>query len=431
MFNNRFCTWFCGKLFVMRKVEGKYNKHNRGPVFIFVLTLGIILAVGIPALFIMKEIKNGNSSGNMALLGKWESIPEAAMAENAAVTDEESARKAAIIYEGDEDYTHVIETSDKDAITIGFAGDILFDSNYAVGNTFKNNGYNVEGVIGQSLLDKMRSVDVMMVNNEFPYSYNGTPTEGKTYTFRADPVSARMLGQMGVDLVGLANNHAYDYGKQALLDTFQTLNDNGISFAGAGNNIDEASHPVYYVTSSGMKVAIICATQIERLDNPDTKGATEDSPGVFRCFDDSLLLERVREAREKNAFVVVFIHWGTESTTEIDYLQRDQAAEIAQAGANVIIGAHPHILQKIDYVNGVPVVYSLGNYIFNSKTVDTGMVVVTVHTNGSTNMQFVPAIQAGCSLNEATGSEYTRILNMMQGMSPNINIDGNGYISPR
>jgi poly-gamma-glutamate synthesis protein (capsule biosynthesis protein) len=180
-----------------------------------------------------------------------------------------------------------------------------------------------------------------------------------------------------------------------------------------------------------MRIAIICATQIERLDNPDTKGATESSPGVFRCLNDSLLLEKVSEAREKNAYVIVFIHWGTESTSEIDYLQVDQAKEIADAGANLIVGAHPHVLQKIDYVNGVPVIYSLGNYIFNAKTQDTGMILTTLHKDGVVNIQFVPAIQSGCSVYEPTDDERLRILNEMAGMSPGITLDTNGYISMR
>jgi poly-gamma-glutamate synthesis protein (capsule biosynthesis protein) len=210
-----------------------------------------------------------------------------------------------------------------------------------------------------------------------------------------------------------------------------TLDGVGVTYAGAGNNIEEASHPVYYITSGGMRIAIICATQIERLDNPDTKGATESSPGVFRCLNDALLLEKVKEAREKNAYVIVFIHWGTESTSEIDYLQVDQAKEIADAGANLIIGAHPHVLQKIDYVNGVPVIYSLGNYIFNSKTHDTGMILTTLHKDGVVNIQFVPAIQSGCSVYEPSGDERLRILNEMAGMSPGITLDTNGYISMR
>ena len=398
----------------------------------FFLTFFSILAVGIPALLVVKNFKYSNDKYQQGLFAnKWEAIPEAYIAQNAAITDEKSAERAAEIYEGDEDYTHVIGTADSETVTIGFAGDILFDTGYAVGDAFRKAGNTAEGIVGQSLLEKMRGVDIMMVNNEFPYSDGGTPTEGKTYTFRASPSTVSILETMGVDIVGIANNHAYDYGQQAFLDTMTTLGNAGIVYSGGGRNIEEASHPVYYLTSNGMKIAIISATQIERLDHPDTKAATEDSPGVFRCFNDALLLEKVREARERNAYVIVFIHWGTESTTEIDHLQRDQAKEIAEAGANLIIGAHPHILQKIDYVSGVPVIYSMGNYIFNSKTIDTCMIITTLHKDGAVNLQFVPAIQSGCRVTEATGTEYTRILNEMAAMSGGINLDGNGYISPK
>jgi len=405
---------------------------SKPPIVAFLLTFFTVLAIGIPAMLVFGNFKASNDKYQQGLfVNKWEEIPEAYIAQNAAITDQQSAERAAEIYEGDEDYTHVIGTADADTVTMGFAGDILFDTNYAVGDAFRKAGNTAEGIVGQSLLEKMRSVDIMMLNNEFPYSEGGAPTEGKTYTFRANPSTASILQVMGVDIVGLANNHAYDFGQQAFLDTMVTLGNAGVVYAGAGKNIEEASHPVYYLTSNGMKIAIVCATQIERTSNPDTKGATEDSPGVFRCMDDSLLLEKVREAHDRNAYVVVFIHWGTESTTEIDYLQRDQAKEIAEAGANLIIGDHPHVLQKIDYVSGVPVFYSLGNYIFNSKTLDTCMVITTLHKDGAVNLQFVPAIQSGCTVREATGSEYDRILNEMAAMSPGIHIDVNGYISPK
>lgn len=413
--------------------EYDYDKNTNGTsaIRIFILTLSIMLIVGIPSLFVIKRLGERDNAGEVKLASGWEKIPEAGVVENVVVSDDEQVENVLTIPEEDEAYTHLIETSSDDSVTIGFAGDILFDDNYAVGNAFKNAGNSAEGVVGQSLLEKMRSADIMMVNNEFPYSNGGTPTEGKTYTFRARPETASILNEMGVDIVGLANNHAYDYGEQAFLDTMDTLDSIGVTYAGAGRNIEEASHPVYYITNSGMRIAIICATQIERLDNPDTKGATESTPGVFRCLNDELLLEKVREAREKNAYVIVFIHWGTESTSEIDYLQVDQAKEIADAGANLIIGAHPHVLQKIDYVNGVPVIYSLGNYIFNSKTQDTGMVLTTLHKDGVVNIQFVPAVQSGCSVYEPSDDERLRILSEMAGMSPGITLDTNGYISMR
>ncbi len=421
--------------------RNNYNNVNslfsKPQLMAFVLTFTLVLAIGVPTLYIIKSFKESTKDKPEVLFAsRVEAIPEAQMAVNAAVVppgqeiSAETEENTAVIFEGDEEYTHVIDTADDNTVTMGFAGDILFDTNYAAGEAFRKAGNTADGVIGQSLLAKMRSVDIMMVNNEFCYSEAGAPIEGKTYTFRARPETASILNTMGVDIVGIANNHAYDYGQQAFMDTLGALDNVGVAYAGGGVNIEEASHPVYYVTNNGMKIAIICATQIERLSNPDTRGATDNSPGVFRCLDDSLLLDRVREARERNAYVVVFIHWGTESTSEIDYLQRDQAKEIVGAGANLIIGSHPHVLQKIEYVDGVPVVYSMGNYIFNSKTLDTCMIIATLHVDGAVNLQFVPAVQKSCTVTEATDGEYLRIIGEMSAMSPGVNIDANGYISP-
>lgn len=413
---------------------GKSNDSIKKSIIAFFLTLALVLVIGIPILFLVKAGKDGadknGSDTDLVVAGHWEEIPAAAIAP-AVIQEEDESTPRVVVDPEDEPYTHYIETASPDSVSFGFAGDILFDDNYAVGNAFRTHGFSAEGVVGQSLLDKMRGVDVMMVNNEFPYSNGGSPLEEKAFTFRARPESVAVLDTMGVDIVGLANNHAYDYGQQAFLDTLTTLDDACITHAGGGRNIEEASHPVYYVTENGFKVAIICATQIERLNNPDTKGATESSPGVFRCLDDTLLLEKIREAKSKDAYVIVFIHWGTESTNETDYLQNDQSREITEAGADVIIGAHPHVLQRIDYVNGKPVVFSLGNYIFNSKTMDSGMVILTLHTDGTVNLQMVPAIQSGCTVNEATGAEAGRILNDIAVMSSSITIDSNGYISPR
>ena len=410
------------------------NQYNslKNAIIAFLLTFALVLAIGIPALLIIKDNKDKNSQAPVDYKagGHWEEIPAAAIAP-AVVHNEEEEIPRIIIDEEDEAYFKRITTASDDCITFGFAGDILFDDNYAVGNTFKKHENSAVGVIGESLLERMRNVDVMMVNNEFPYSNSGTPTEGKTYTFRARPETVSILDTMGVDIVGLANNHAYDYGEEAFLDTMTTLDNAGVTYVGAGRNIDEASHPFYYVTDNGFKVAIICATQIERLSNPDTKGATETSAGVFRCLDDTLLLEKIREAKAKDAYVIVFIHWGTESTSETDYLQNDQSKEITEAGADIIIGAHPHVLQRIDYVNGKPVVYSLGNYIFNSKTIDTCMVILTLNIDGTVNLQMIPALQKGCAVNEAIGTEGERIISSIAAMSPSITIDSNGYISPR
>ncbi len=331
-----------------------------------------------------------------------------------------------------EDYSTIEETQidSGDVTTVSFAGDILFDPGYAIMNKISSNGGTVRGIIGDSLLSIMQSSDIMMINNEFPYSTGGTPTENKTFTFRANPSSASLLNEMGVDIVTLANNHAYDYGAQALVDSVDALDSAGILHVGAGRNLSEASKPAEFVTSSGQKIVIIGTTQVEQLDNPDTKGATETEPGVFRCLDDTLLLSEIKAAKEEGAFVIVFIHWGKELQVETDWWQQKQAPEIVAAGADLIIGCHAHILQKIDYIEDTPIVYSLGNFLFNSKTLDSCIVQAEI-SEDDCKLKFVPAIQSGCKVNEATGSEAVRILEYMRSLSTNVYIDTNGYITKR
>ena len=314
-----------------------------------------------------------------------------------------------------------------DQVTITFAGDILFDENYAIMGKVSGNGNIANGIV-PSLLTEMKSADIMMLNNEFPYSDRGTPLEDKKFTFRAKPTSVSFLNDMGVDIVSLANNHAYDYGETAFLDTMETLENAGITYVGAGRNLQEARRPVYYIINN-MKIAIVAATQIEKLDHPDTKGATDSSAGVFRCWNGDNLLETVKEAKANSDFVIVYLHWGNENETPIDWAQEKQAPEVVEAGADLVIGAHPHCLQKIDVIQGVPVMYSLGNFWFNSKTIDTGMIKITLDESGLQSYQFIPCIQTGSQTMLLQGEEKKRVIDYMQSLSGGVHIDEEGYVT--
>ena len=321
----------------------------------------------------------------------------------------------------------LVECADEDQVTFAFAGDILFDEAYAIMYRYVARGGTPEDTFLAGLLERMRGADVFMLNNEFPYSNRGTPTEGKQFTFRANPQHVGMLQELGVDVVSLANNHAYDYGNDALLDTFDTLESAGIPYVGAGRNLDEALKPVYFIAND-MKIAVVSATQIERNANPDTKEATAMSAGVLRCLDPSALLRVIAEAKENSDFVILYIHWGTESQEEIDWLQEEQSLTYARAGVDLIIGDHPHCLQKIDVVEGVPVIYSLGNFWFNSKTQDTCLVEVTVNQEGIERMRFVPCRSEECRTRLLEGAEADSVLNYMRGISPNVHIDVDGSV---
>jgi poly-gamma-glutamate synthesis protein (capsule biosynthesis protein) len=320
------------------------------------------------------------------------------------------------------------EANDPQQVIITFAGDILFDENYAVMSTLQQNGGDLTSAIAPELLQEMKSADILMLNNEFPYSDRGTPQADKQFTFRAKPSTVSYLDDMGVDLVSLANNHAYDYGETAFLDTLDTLEDAEIPYVGAGRNLEEASRPLYYIIDN-MKIAFISATQIEKSDNPDTKGATDTSAGVFRCWNGENLLEVVQSAKENSDYVIVYLHWGTENAADIDWAQEKQASEVALAGADLIIGDHPHCLQPIGVINDTPVIYSLGNFWFNSKTVDTCLVKVALNEEGMQTLQFVPCLQSGCKTTLLTGSEKERVLSYMRSISTGVQIDEEGYVT--
>lgn len=406
----------------------------------FFVTLTIVLAVGLLALFSFLWIIEPAMPKDTSHFQLTREKIERDDADSEEVQADEQEQIEEILNVNDkyadilndpgymaENNIYAKDANDPAQVSIAFAGDILFDANYAIMSNVLQSDAGIANGIAADLTDEMKNVDIMVLNNEFPYSDRGTPIPEKQFTFRAKPQTVAYLGDMGVDLVSLANNHAYDYGETAFLDTMDVLREAGITYMGAGRNLDEARRPVYYIINN-MKIAFVAATQIERLDNPDTKGATDTSAGVFRCWNGDKLLETVREAKENSDFVIVFLHWGTENSETIDWAQEKQAAEVSAAGADLIIGAHPHCLQQIDMVNGVPVVYSLGNFWFNSKTVDTGIVKVTLNEEGLQSLQFVPCLQSGCRTSLAQGEDKTRILNYMRDLSDGAQIDEEGYI---
>ena len=322
----------------------------------------------------------------------------------------------------------ILEVSGK--VTLTFGGDICFHDPFANMGALAQRGGSIESCISADLLREMREADVCMVNNEFPYSDRGTPIPEKTFTFRSKPENVNLLHEMGVDLVSLANNHAYDHGEVALLDTLDILENADIKYVGAGRNLGEASEAAC-VEINGVKIAILAATQIERLDAPDTKGATESAAGVLRCFSEKELehfLEVIEKTKKNCDVLVVYIHWGTENTDVLDWAQPYQADLISKAGADIIVGAHPHCLQGLDSVNGVPVIYSLGNYWFNSKPLDTALLKVVAGADGVETVQIIPARQENCSTSMLYDGEKQRVLNYLQSLSPNITLDADGFM---
>lgn len=320
------------------------------------------------------------------------------------------------------------DCASEDETVMDFAGDINLSEGWATTKHMDMQENEIFDCFSPELIMEMQKADIMMLNNEYTYSTRGTAIPGKAYTFRAQPSRVEILNQLGVDIVSVANNHVYDYGKEALVDTLETLEEAGIPYVGAGRNLKEAKKIVYFV-ANGKKIAIVSATQIERSYNY-TKEATEDTPGVLKTLKPDKFVSVIEEAKKNSDYVIVYPHWGTEGTNVYGSDQKELAKAYADAGADVIIGGHTHCLQGFSYVEGVPVLYSLGNFWFNSARLETGMEQVRIQKNGEIKVRFLPCMQENTKTRLLTEEkERTEVLDFMRRLSDGVEIDEEGYIT--
>lgn len=313
--------------------------------------------------------------------------------------------------------------------TMCFAGDILLAEGEITTNNLDSSPNGLKDCISPEFLEIMNRADYTCVNNEFTYSTRGSALDGKAWTFRAHPDRVKYLKQMGVDLALLANNHVYDYGKDAMLDTLDTLTNADIKYFGAGANLEEAMKPVY-VELGGKKVAFVAASRAEK--NKMTPQATEEEPGILRCYDPALFIEVIKEARANADFVVACVHWGTERSTVLEDAQLETARQYIDAGADMIIGSHSHCLQGMEYYNGKPIVYSLGNYWFDEYYEDTMLVNVRIYGDiygSNVELSVVPGMQDdGKTVIFTDDSEKERVYQHLEDISVNIEIDENSVV---
>lgn len=358
-------------------------------------------------------------------IAEWETesiSPELAFAETPMPTP------AATPTEAPEPTSEPVDTSFD--FTICFAGDINLDENWDTTRFLDTQPGGIYDCISPELTEVMRAADIMCLNNEFTYSTGGAPLPGKAYTFRAAPERVEVLDQLGVDAVTLANNHVYDYGKEALLDTFTVLEEAGVPYFGAGRTLGEAMQPLY-LEVEGKTVALVAASRAEK--NKMTPQATDREPGILRCYDTELFLQAIQEGKANADFCIAFVHWGTEYSYDLERVQLDTGREYLDAGADVVIGAHSHCLQGMEYYDGKPIVYSLGNYWFNNKTLDT--MLLQLHFSGDDTqteleVQVVPAVQSGCRTTYVQAEdEQRRIFDFLESISVNVEISDEGIVT--
>ncbi len=308
------------------------------------------------------------------------------------------------------------------AVRLLFAGDVYLSDH--VLEAYDTAG-GIDGVLSQGYQTEIQAADFFMTNEEFPFSTRGTPAPDKQFTFRVYPEKVKLMQEMGIDLVTLANNHALDYGRDAMLDTIDTLDHAGIRHVGAGKNLTEARKPAI-VELNGRTFAFIGATRV--YPEADWAAGT-DSAGMFSAYDGgAALAEEVKAAKQQADYVIAYVHWGIEREEMPNEVQKSIAHRLVDAGADLVVGAHPHVLQGLEYYQGVPIAYSLGNFVFGSSIPSTALLQADVDDEGL-RLRLIPGTSAAGYTRKLDDTEkIAAFYEKMSGLSSDVKIDADGYL---
>lgn len=200
--------------------------------------------------------------------------------------------------------------------------------------------------------------DLRVGNLECVVARGGRADPAKPFSFRAHPRVLPVLARH-VDAVGLANNHSGDYGPQAFSEMLDRLRRQGVVYFGGGRNLEQAHEPLI-VVRKGVRIALLGYNEFM----PRRFEADVGRPGIAWSEDEQVWLD-IRRARSQADVVIPVMHWGQEHEPMANERQRELARWMIDAGADAVVGGHPHVTQDVEIYRGRPIVYSLGNFLFD------------------------------------------------------------------
>lgn len=249
-------------------------------------------------------------------------------------------------------------TSDR-RVTLMAVGDIMLGR--TIGELIETEGPEVPFLFTSETLAR---ADITLGNLECPISERGT-AEMKKYAFRAPIQAGRALALAGFDLVSIANNHILDYGPQALEDTLDNLAKNQVLAVGAGMDANDAYAPVFF-NVDGLRLAFLAFMDIILEDYDYTAWeAGTNKPGVAWAHEQNIR-ESIVSAKKQADLVIVLVHNGYEMVQTVSKYQQATAHLAIESGASLVIGSHPHVLQRIESYQDGLIVYSMGNFVFDN-----------------------------------------------------------------
>ena len=218
-------------------------------------------------------------------------------------------------------------------------------------------------VFGPEILRILENADLALANLEGALTRGGIRAP-KTFAFRSPPEIAGGLAAAGFDVLLAANHHSMDWGAEGLLDTLKSLAGAGITGVGAGENLEDASQP-YRASLNGQTAAVFGAARFPRERtgwDGQSAAAREGRAGIFWL--DGEGLGRIRQAFQEEALDIVLVHGGEEWSRKPSPEFRRVVTELVEAGADAVIGSHPHVAQGMEWIRGKPAFWSLGNFVF-------------------------------------------------------------------
>ena len=237
-------------------------------------------------------------------------------------------------------------------LTLIFAGDIMLDD--GPGRTIAAGGDPLAPFAAT-----LATADYRIANLECSVANGGAAQPSKLWSFRARPEALQVL-RGRFDAVSLANNHSGDFGPAAFAETLDHLATAGIASFGGGRNLTEAHRPLW-IEKNGLTIAVLGYNEYK----PRRFEAGPHTPGVAWSEDEQVVAD-IRAAKAAGAdHVIPFMHWGWEKSTLPDDRQRSLARRLIDEGASLVVGSHPHVTQGAEIYRGKPIVYSLGNFVFD------------------------------------------------------------------
>lgn len=297
-------------------------------------------------------------------------------------------------------------------LTVTAVGDMIFDRR--VKALIQTSG----GSAPLSAVDELlKRADVTVGNLESPLSSGGSQDADKDVTFRGDPRGIESLSNSGFDFLSLGNNHVLDYGAAALADTVSALDANSIGHAGAGADKDAAWKPAV-VERDGASVAFLSFSHIL----PPGFVATSSHAGLAQGRNNmDAVVAAIKTAKAENDYVIVSFHWGVEYQDDANGDQVRDAHKAIDAGADMVMSHHPHVIQAVEYYKGRLIAYSLGDFVFDHYSRKTGEAFILdaeLGPDGVANARVTPVYLDGNGKPEVvTGSAADVILGRLKSIS--------------